>query len=192
MLIADQELQSLLGTLQDLRSEMVLTLEALGIETEAQHHEVATAGQAEIDMRETFAPVFEDYGVDVVYSGHAHTYERSWYLHGHYGLSDTFDPAKHAELNSEGKPALGQGEESYRQITSSGKDDKAVYTVSGSAGKADQEHPCPEGQHFGCTREDWLMHPAHRSFDSIRCRLYNISTVYWPVLRPGRNGGKAC
>ena len=36
---------------QDLRTEMVLTLENLGIETEAQHHEVATAGQAEIDMR---------------------------------------------------------------------------------------------------------------------------------------------
>ncbi len=37
--------------LQDLRSEMVLALEAAGIEVEVQHHEVATAGQAEIDMR---------------------------------------------------------------------------------------------------------------------------------------------
>ncbi len=36
---------------QDLRSEMVLTLEKLGIEIEVQHHEVGTAGQAEIDMR---------------------------------------------------------------------------------------------------------------------------------------------
>ena len=36
--------------------------------------------QNEIDMRQTFAPVFEDYGVDVVYSGHAHSYERSWYV----------------------------------------------------------------------------------------------------------------
>jgi len=36
---------------QDLRSEMVMTLEELCIEIEAQHHEVATAGQAEIDMR---------------------------------------------------------------------------------------------------------------------------------------------
>jgi glutamine synthetase len=36
---------------QDLRSEMVLTMERLGIEIEVQHHEVATAGQAEIDMR---------------------------------------------------------------------------------------------------------------------------------------------
>src|SRR2546430_5144020 len=36
---------------QDLRSEMVLTLERLGVEIEIQHHEVGTAGQAEIDMR---------------------------------------------------------------------------------------------------------------------------------------------
>ncbi len=36
---------------QDLRSEMVKQLEAVGIEIEVQHHEVGTAGQAEIDMR---------------------------------------------------------------------------------------------------------------------------------------------
>mgnify|MGYP001814673655 FL=1 len=42
---------------QDLRSEMVLTLESLGIDVEAQHHEVATAGQAEIDMR--FKPLLQ-------------------------------------------------------------------------------------------------------------------------------------
>ena len=36
---------------QDLRSEMILTMEKLGIEIEIQHHEVGTAGQAEIDMR---------------------------------------------------------------------------------------------------------------------------------------------
>ena len=42
---------------QDLRTEMVLTLEQLGIDIEAQHHEVATAGQAEIDMR--FKPLLQ-------------------------------------------------------------------------------------------------------------------------------------
>ncbi len=36
---------------QDLRSEMTLTMERMGIEIEVQHHEVGTAGQAEIDMR---------------------------------------------------------------------------------------------------------------------------------------------
>ena len=36
---------------QDLRSEMVRVLEQVGIDIEVQHHEVGTAGQAEIDMR---------------------------------------------------------------------------------------------------------------------------------------------
>ncbi len=42
---------------QDLRTEMLLTLEELGIDIEAQHHEVASGGQAEIDMR--FKPLLE-------------------------------------------------------------------------------------------------------------------------------------
>jgi glutamine synthetase len=37
----------------DVRSEMVLTLQEWGIPVEMHHHEVATAGQAEIDMRYT-------------------------------------------------------------------------------------------------------------------------------------------
>jgi len=36
---------------QDLRSRIVLALQDAGIEVEVQHHEVGTAGQAEIDMR---------------------------------------------------------------------------------------------------------------------------------------------
>lgn len=36
---------------QDMRTEMSLVLEELGIKVERQHHEVATAGQAEIDIR---------------------------------------------------------------------------------------------------------------------------------------------
>jgi glutamine synthetase len=36
---------------QDLRTEMMLNLELIGVQVEAQHHEVATGGQAEIDMR---------------------------------------------------------------------------------------------------------------------------------------------
>src|SRR5881296_2352420 len=38
-------------TQQDIRTEMVLTMERLGVKIERQHHEVATAGQAEIDYR---------------------------------------------------------------------------------------------------------------------------------------------
>lgn len=42
-------------TLQDIRSEIVLALMQAGVRIEVHHHEVATAGQCEIDMR--FAPL---------------------------------------------------------------------------------------------------------------------------------------
>jgi glutamine synthetase len=44
-------------TLQDLRTDMMLNLINIGIDVEAQHHEVATGGQCEIDMK--FSPLIE-------------------------------------------------------------------------------------------------------------------------------------
>jgi glutamine synthetase len=38
-------------TLQDLRTEIMLTLQQSGVEVEGQHHEVATGGQCEVDLR---------------------------------------------------------------------------------------------------------------------------------------------
>jgi len=46
-----------MDTLQDVRTEMCLEMEKAGIMIETQHHEVATAGQAEIDMK--FLPMLE-------------------------------------------------------------------------------------------------------------------------------------
>ncbi len=40
-----------MDTFQDMRSEMVSVLESVGVDIEVHHHEVGTAGQAEIDMR---------------------------------------------------------------------------------------------------------------------------------------------
>jgi len=108
------------------------------------------------DMRNQFVPIFDDYGVDLVYSGHAHSYERSYYLNNHTGLSETYSHGEHAELvdGDVTKPASGQGEESYAQLspTSWGIDNRVVYTVNGSSGKADSS---------AAPFEAWLLHPAH-------------------------------
>lgn len=44
-----------------------------------------------IDMRKHIIPLLESYGVDLVLSGHSHNYERSYFMHGHYGVENTFD-----------------------------------------------------------------------------------------------------
>ncbi|MFO7769469.1 MAG: type I glutamate--ammonia ligase [bacterium] len=44
-------------SMADIRNEMVMTMRILGIDVEAAHHEVATGGQMEIDMR--FGPLLE-------------------------------------------------------------------------------------------------------------------------------------
>lgn len=48
-------------TMQDLRSEMVMTMLEAGVPAECHHHEVATAGQAEIDIKYTTLTRMADY-----------------------------------------------------------------------------------------------------------------------------------
>lgn len=152
------------------------------------HHD-SDVEQAEIDMRETFGPVFERYGVDVVYSGHSHSYERSWYLRGHHGKSASFDPQRHAELNAAGDPAIGQGDEVYHKARpGDSREHRVVYTVAGSAGQADREKPCRPGQHLMCTDEHWLTHPAHRRFETgpVGYRPHGVARIGAIVLDADR------
>jgi hypothetical protein len=117
-----------------------------------------------IDIRREFTPVFEDHGVDLVYGGHSHSYERSWYLNGHRGDASTFDASLHTELNDEGEPASGQGKETYGQIARSGSDDKVVYTVAGSSGHVN-------------TGSGKLDHPAHFEFPDGKHGLALMGSV---------------
>lgn len=130
----------------------------------ANHDSDTTDGRGGIDvpqalMREEFVEVFDMYGVDLVYGGHSHSYERSYYLHDHTETSDLFSPALHAELvdGDPDRPASGRDGETYAQLspTSGGVDDRVVYTVAGNGGKADEDAG-------SLTAPDvWLRHPAH-------------------------------
>jgi hypothetical protein len=131
--------------------------------SKGRNHDSDTANQRldidqpQWDMRNEFTPVLESYGVDVVYSGHAHSYERSFYLRGLTVTSAEMTALEdYVELNGAGEPALGYGADSYQQLspTSGGLDDRVVYTVAGSSGKADEE---PGG--FDNPAE-FLRHPA--------------------------------
>ncbi len=85
-----------------------------------------------VEMREKIVPILEAHGVDLVLSGHSHSYERSYMLHGHYGHSGMLSPEMLKDSGS------GRPEESgpYRkQVEGAGAGEGAVYVVAGSAGQ---------------------------------------------------------
>ena len=55
-------------------------------------HDSDNAGEVGLsDMRTNAVPILESYGVDLVLCGHSHSYERSYLINGHYGISTTFN-----------------------------------------------------------------------------------------------------
>ena len=94
------------------------------------------------DMRQNALPILEEYGVDLVLSGHSHSYERSFLIDGHYGTSNTFNPSTMLVDGGDGDPD-GDGE--YHKPNSIGADHEgAVYTVAGSSsetGGGSLNHP---------------------------------------------------
>ena len=64
------------------------------------HHPMYTKGShnsdtenESIQMRQNILPILEAHGVDMVLAGHSHSYERSYFLNGHYGHSSTLTAA---------------------------------------------------------------------------------------------------
>jgi len=84
------------------------------------------------DMRENALPILEAGGVDVVFTGHSHSYERSYLLDGHYDVSTTLDPSMILDAG-DGDPA---GNGPYGKPTvGPGSHEGAVYVVAGSSGQ---------------------------------------------------------
>jgi len=84
------------------------------------------------EMRERFLPVLESYGVDLMLSGHSHSYERSMLIDGHYGLSSSFGP-EHVVDGGDGDPA---GSGPYVKLSPGlAPHEGTVYSVVGSSSK---------------------------------------------------------
>jgi hypothetical protein len=82
-----------------------------------------------IEMRENFLPILEAGGVDLVLGGHSHSYERSYLIDGHYGLSTTFNDSYKKDGGSGREPTP------YQKPTGLVPHQGAVYTVAGSSGQ---------------------------------------------------------
>jgi Calcineurin-like phosphoesterase/Purple acid Phosphatase, N-terminal domain/Secretion system C-terminal sorting domain/Periplasmic copper-binding protein (NosD) len=92
-----------------------------------------------IDMREIYLPVLEAHGVDLVLTGHSHIYERSFFLNGHYGNSNSFSLVNHTVGDTGDGDGQIDGDGAYAKDCEA--DEGAVYVVTGSAGRAGDDTP---------------------------------------------------
>ncbi len=102
-----------------MRSEMMLTMIECGVEVEAHHHEMATGGQGEIDMR--FAPLVQMADNVLKYKYIVKNVARK------HNRTATFMP----------KPLLGENGSAMQVHTSLWKDGRNLYAGSGYASLSD-------------------------------------------------------
>jgi len=89
-----------------------------------------------IQMRENFLPMLEDNGIDLVLAGHSHSYERSYLINKHYGLSDSFHPTDNIIGGTGHGDGKINGDGAYSKTDIGDYADLGtVYVVTGSAGK---------------------------------------------------------
>lgn len=103
------------------------------------HHPPYTMGSHDsdkeellINLRQNLLGIVEEFGVDLVLSGHSHVYERTKLIKGYYGMEADFDATKHELSHSTG---LNDGSINSTPYVKSGISNQGtVYVVSGSAG----------------------------------------------------------
>lgn len=103
------------------------------------HHPPYTKGSHDSDtesdlaeMRANALPILENFGVDLVLSGHSHSYERSFLIDSHYGASSTFN----SSMKKNGGDGRRSGNGVYSKSTAGpASHEGAVYVVAGSSGK---------------------------------------------------------
>ena len=107
----------------------------------AWHHPPYSKGQFhdsdvevnEIEMRANVVPLLESYGVDLVVSGHSHSYERTPLIDGHAGLSGTLDASMLLDAGNGDPDTDG----AYRKADpGQAPNQGAVFVVAGSAADA--------------------------------------------------------
>jgi len=100
------------------------------------HHPAYSKGSHDSDleaplvqMRENAVPILEDHGVDLVLSGHSHSYERSFLIDGFHATPTAVPGDGVIKDGGDGKEG---GTGAYAKLHGG---DGAVYTVAGSSGK---------------------------------------------------------
>lgn len=136
-------------------------------------------------MRERFNPILEDGGVDMVFCGHSHCYERSIFLDGQYGNSSEFS-GNPGNFTKDG----GSGRDGNAYNKALGPHNGTVYTVAGSSGKTSGgsfDHPV-----MYYSRGDLGSVVLDFNGNRVDARFIrengNIDD-YWMIIKSGTGGG---
>lgn len=104
------------------------------------HHAPYSKGNHDSDietemtqMRANALPILESHGVDLVLGAHSNSYERSFFINGHYGTSDTLLPSMIIN-GGDGRRGSQGGNGVYRKNVHA-VNAGAVYVVIGSSGQ---------------------------------------------------------
>jgi Icc-related predicted phosphoesterase len=97
-------------------------------------------------LRTKLNPILEKYNVDLVLSGHCHTYQRSNFIRNHFGIEATYDSSQHLVQNSSGRYDGSVNSCLYIKNNVSKKDSGVIYAVVGS-GSAIPQLPFAQWPH---------------------------------------------
>lgn len=104
-----------------------------------------------IEMRQYIVPILEQYGVDLVMTGHSHTYERSYLIDSHYGLGATIADSNFVQGKTDGRmdgdgPYLKPAEANYSHKGT-------VYFVNGTGGSLSTGEEIDHPAHYKAIEE---------------------------------------
>lgn len=112
-------------------------------------------------IREHLNPVLEHYNVDLVLNGHCHTYQRSGFIHDHFGMEATFDSTAHVVQSSSGfnDNTINSCPYTKNSIPPRPSDSGLIYCVVGS-GSADPQTPQSTWPHAAMFYSNYLDNGA--------------------------------
>ncbi|MBK8498488.1 MAG: metallophosphoesterase family protein [Flavobacteriales bacterium] len=135
------------------------------------------------EMRSIMMPILEQNGVDLVLAGHSHTYERSYLIDGHYGVSTTFNSATMGVDMTSGRIGAPHA---YAKPADPTAHAGTVYAVCGSSGKKEGgllNHPVmymSTGSHCGSMILDIKSDSLHAEF----LNETGVVVDYFDIVKP--------
>ncbi|MGJ8636230.1 MAG: metallophosphoesterase [Phycisphaerales bacterium] len=135
-----------------------------------------------IEVRENIIPILEAGGVDLVLSGHSHSYERSFLLNGHYGLSSTLTPAMLIDDGNGQEDGDGAYTKSAAGLT---PNSGTVYVVAGNAGQLtglELNHPAMASSHIELGSMVLDIH--NNRLDAVSITDQGVINDHFTIVKP--------